>query len=130
MNETRTIPAPAATDRHSFTILIEGNEISEEYKVMSIVIKRTVNKIALASIFIQDGAPNQEDFPISNTDDFLPSKAIEIQAGYHQDEEIVFKGIITAQKVKALKNKPSILRIEAKTRSHKVEHWQKKQILL
>lgn len=114
MSEERIIETPAPADRPTFTILTEGEEINPAYQVMAVSIKRAVNRIATATIIILDGKPAVEDFPVSNTDDFLPGKTIEIQAGYHSEESPLFKGVVIRQRVRSYKDKPATLRIECK----------------
>lgn len=111
MSNNRQIPTVAGKDRPTFTILSNGSAVSEEYQVLSVNVKRVANRITLATLILTDGAPNAEDFPISNSEDFKPGQPIEIQAGYHREEETVFKGIVTRNKIQAYKNKASTLRI-------------------
>ena len=114
MTNERTIPTPAPSDLPTFGILIEGNEISGAYQVVSIDVRQMFNKIGSARVILLDGDAASEDFQISNSDDFKPGNQIEIQAGYHSDNSTVFKGIIIRHGVKIRKNKPSYLIVEAK----------------
>lgn len=114
MSDAQRIETPAAADRPTFKILSEGNDIRPEYQVQSIGIQRHVNRLTCATITILDGAPAVQDFPISNAPEFLPGKAIEIHAGYHSDEEIVFKGVVVKQGIKSFENQPSVLMIECR----------------
>lgn len=120
MSEDRRIPTAAAADRPTFTLLSGGNEISEEYQVLSVNVKRAVNRVATATIILLDGDPALEDFPVSNGDEFKPGREIEILAGYHREEEIIFKGIVIRQSIRSFKNKPSILRIECRDKAAKL----------
>lgn len=111
MPENRRIPTKQNTDLPGFKIFSEGNQVSAEYQVLSIVVTKEVNRISTAIIAFRDGSPAQEDFPISNSDEFVPGKAIDIQAGYHGEEEIIFKGIVVKNNLRARKNKPSVFEV-------------------
>jgi Rhs element Vgr protein len=120
MPDDRQIPIPAPADRPTFKIFSEGNQVSETYQVLSVIVTRQVNRISAAQITFKDGDPAQEDFPISNTEEFIPGKAIEIHAGYHSDEEIIFKGIVVKNGVHAKKDKPSVFRVECRDEAVKL----------
>lgn len=111
MPENRRIPTQQATDLPDFTILSDGTEVSKAYQVLSIVATKEVNRISTAMISFRDGSPAEEDFPISNSDEFVPGKAIEIQAGYHGEQETIFKGIVVKNNLRARRNRPSIFEV-------------------
>jgi len=94
--------------------------MSETYQVLSVVVTKQVNRISSAQITFKDGDPAQEDFPISNSDDFIPGKQIEILAGYHSDEETIFKGIVVKNSVKARKDTPSVFQVECRDENVKL----------
>ncbi|MEM9919702.1 MAG: type VI secretion system tip protein VgrG, partial [Bacteroidota bacterium] len=52
--------------------------------------------------------------------DFAPGNELEILAGYHSDEETIFKGIITCHGIQVRKGKASVLRIECKDEAVKM----------
>jgi Rhs element Vgr protein len=120
MAQQRTIPASMATDLPTFTIIADGNPISREYNILSIIVSKSVNKIPFAQIMMLDGDPSSEDFPLSNEEFFVPGAEIEIEAGYHSSTETIFKGIVIKHGLKARREKPSILVVEAKDESVKM----------
>jgi len=120
MPEDRQIPTSAPSDRPSFKVFSEGSQMSETYQVLSVVVTKQVNRISSAQITFKDGDPAQEDFPISNSDDFIPGKQIEILAGYHSDEETIFKGIVVKNSVKARKDSPSVFQVECRDENVKL----------
>lgn len=111
MPEERRIPTTQPSDLPTFRIMSDGTQVSETYQVLSIVITKEVNRVSSARITFKDGMPSGEDFPISNSDDFIPGKAIEIQAGYHMEDETIFKGIVIKNNLKARKNKASVFEV-------------------
>ena len=94
MSNKRTIPSKKPKDLVTFTISIDGNRISNAYQVVSIIVTKEVNKIPTAKITLLDGDVSKEDFELSNSADFVPGNELEIQAGYHSTESLIFKGII------------------------------------
>lgn len=120
MSDERVIPTPAPADLPSFRIISDGQEVSPEYHIVSITVSRSVNKIPTARLMILDGDTSKEDFEISNSDDFVPGKEIEILAGYHSDETTMFKGIIISHSIKAHSAGPSLLVIECRDKAVKM----------
>ena len=87
--------------------------MSRTYHVLSVVVNKEVNRIPYATIIMLDGTPAEETFSISNTEDFIPGKELEIKAGYRTDEETIFKGIVIKHSIKIRKNS-SVLVVECK----------------
>lgn len=114
MSSDEIIATAAPADRPSFTILADGAQISGEYQVQSVVVDRAFNRISSAEITILDGDPSAQDFPASNAAEFVPGTEIEITAGYHGDEEVLFKGVVIRHGLQAFRHKPSFLRIECR----------------
>ena len=120
MPEDRLIPHQATPDRPTSTILVDGSEISGAYQVASITVTKKVNQVSSCVISIFDGDTATEDFEISNTEDFLPGKEIEIKLGYYDTEETVFKGIITRHSIRIPYASRSILELECKDEAVKM----------
>lgn len=94
MNNTGVIQTSKSADLITFKILIEGEELSKKYGVKNIMVAKEVNKIPTAQIVLIDGDASERDFKLSNEELLVPGKKIEITAGYHSDEETIFKGIV------------------------------------
>ncbi|HEU4716390.1 MAG TPA: type VI secretion system tip protein VgrG [Bacteroidia bacterium] len=116
----RTIPTPQPSDLPSLTILVDGTAISTEYKVASVDVTKVFNKLSYARIAIYDGDVAKSNFEVSNKDDFKPGKEIEVQAGYHNDNKTIFKGIVTSHSLRIRKEKGFYLIIEARDKSVKM----------
>ena len=120
MANSRIIPTQAETDLSTFTILSNGTEVGGEIGIESIMVTKSVNRIPTARILLFDGSVPEENFEVSSGSDFIPGNEIEIKAGYHNDEDTIFKGIITKHSIQSRKGKPSYLILEMKDASVKM----------
>lgn len=119
MNNSGVIQTSENPDLVTFTVLVEGNPISGAQHVHSVSVAKEVNRIPTATIVVGDGSVSTQDFALSNEDLLIPGKKIEIKAGYHSDEESIFKGIIIKHNIKIRKNS-SMLIIECKDEAVKM----------
>lgn len=103
----------------SFTILVENQEINSAYQIMSIAIIKEFNRIAHAEIKLLDGSSAAQDFEISNSDDFIVGKNVEIKVGYHGENTSLFKGVIIRHGIKIIENEGSCLNITLKNKAYK-----------
>lgn len=100
MPDDRRIPTPHNPDLATFTILIDEEELSGRYEVLSLSVRKEINRLPAAEIVLKDGDPAGGDFPASNEELFLPGKAVQIQAGYHGEEEKIFEGIVVKHNIR------------------------------
>jgi len=116
------IPNPLAenTDLVSFAILVNGKEINGAYQVFSIFVESAINRIPTAKIQILDGTPSEEDFPISDSSDFVPGNSITINAGYHSNNTTIFSGIIIKHSLKITQRGGSVLIVECRDKAIKM----------
>ncbi|BFM43842.1 VgrG-related protein [Flavobacterium sp. CFS9] len=119
MNNSGVIQTSQSADLVTYKILIEGEELSKTYQVKSIVVQNEVNRIPMAQIVLTDGEASERDFKLSNEDLLIPGKKIEINAGYHNDEEAIYKGVIIKHSIK-IKSGASLLIIECKDEAVKL----------
>lgn len=119
MNNSGVIQTSQSADLVTHKILIEGEELSKTYQVKSIVVHNEVNRIPMAQIIIIDGEAATRDFKLSNEDLLIPGKNIEITAGYHSDEETIYKGVVIKHNIK-IKDGNSCLIIECKDETVKL----------
>lgn len=120
MSNERSIPTPAPADLPTFKIKLPDNELNGKYQVTGVDVTKIFNKIASAMITIIDGDPAIEDFPASNDDVFKPGTKIVIEAGYHNNNTVIFKGIIVKHSIRFKKDKASFLVVEAKDEAVKL----------
>ena len=119
MNNTGTIQTSKSADLTTFKILIAGEELSKTYEVKSISVTKEVNKIPTANIVLIDGDASERDFKLSNEDLLIPGASIEITAGYHSDEETIFKGMVIKHNIRIRANSSQLV-IECKDEAVKM----------
>ena len=100
MAEKQTISTSRTSDSVTFTLLSEGEVLPTSIAVQAISVWQEVNRVPRAKLIILDGSAAEQTFSNSESDYFIPGKEIEIQAGYHSDEECIFKGIVTKHSIK------------------------------
>lgn len=119
MNNSGVIQTSQSPDLVTFKVLTEGQELSNIYEVKSIMVQKEVNRIPMAKIVLIDGQASERDFALSNEDLLIPGKSIEITAGYHSDEETIFKGIVIKHNLK-IRSQRTHLIIECKDEAVKM----------
>jgi len=119
MNNSGVIQTSQSADLVTYKILIKGEELSKTYQVKSIVVHNEINRIPMAQIILIDGEASERDFKLSNEDLLIPGKEIEIKAGYHSDEETIYKGIIIKHSIK-INDSISCLIVECKDKAVKL----------
>jgi Rhs element Vgr protein len=87
-------PLTGKTDLLTYSIFSAGSEIDGSYQMLSLQVTKEVNRIPFAIITFVDGDPALANFPLSNKADFVPGTEIEIKAGYHSQDNTIFKGIV------------------------------------
>ena len=113
------VPTTQNPDVVTCTILVDGNKISKTHHLTNVFVHTEINKIPTATIHFFDGDPSKESFDISDTDEFVPGKKIEVQFGYHSDVTTIFKGIIISNSHKVT-NDCSALTVECKDETVKM----------
>ncbi|CAM1358311.1 type VI secretion system tip protein VgrG [Tenacibaculum xiamenense] len=119
MNNSGVIATSKSPDLITYKLLVEGEELSSVYQVKSILVTKEVNRIPTAQIVLIDGEAAKRDFELSNEELLIPGKKIEITAGYHSDEETIFKGIIIKHNLKIRSNTTHLI-IECKDEAVKM----------
>ena len=98
----------------TFTIKVNDAEIPSNFEVTSIRVVKSVYKIPYAIITLIDGDVSTQEFAASDTNIFTPGNKIEIEAGYHSDEDPIFSGIIIKHGLKCTSTSDFTLQLECK----------------
>jgi Rhs element Vgr protein len=101
----------------TFSIKVDGSQISDVKEIQSVTIQNSVNRIAMAKIVILDGDAATGGFKVSSSSTFVPGNNITIEAGYDSSNELVFKGIITKQNIRIHGSTGPTLEVECRDES-------------
>lgn len=112
-------PVSETTDLVSLIVKVNGSE-ADAYDILSVHLEKAVNRVPVATVELVDGSPDTEDFPISDSSDFIPGNEIEILAGYHGTTSTIFKGIIMKQGIRIRSGRASILVVECRDKAVKM----------
>jgi len=96
-----------------------GAKIKDTVEIIEIFIQMEVNKIASATILMEDGGiigAVNDPFTNSEGADFLPGNEIEISSGFNDTSKLVFKGIIVSHGL-TVKNGKSQLSVTCKDKA-------------
>lgn len=119
MNNSGYIQTAKNPDLTTFKVMSGGTELPGKYGVKSILVEKEVNRIPYARIVILDGSVPEQDFKLSNEELLIPGKEIEITAGYHSEEETIFKGVVVKHNIK-VRSSSSYLIIECRDKAVKM----------
>lgn len=119
MNNSGVIQTSKSADLVTHKVLVDGNELSKKYQVKQLVVNKEVNRIPTATLVLIDGDPAKRDFELSNESLLIPGVEIEITAGYHSDEETIFKGIVIKHNLK-IRDNSTLLIVECKDKAVKL----------
>ncbi|MDV7144031.1 type VI secretion system tip protein VgrG [Tropicimonas sp. TH_r6] len=112
----------------SFSILVDGTDISEDLSLISLEICRALDRIPYAQLVLRDGDAATQTFELSEGPLLPPGAPIELLLGYNQADETVFKGTITRQRLDAPLGGSTRLLIEAKHDAFKMAHARKSRV--
>lgn len=98
-----------------YTIKTNGKVLNDTYSVVSINICHELNRISSAIIILNDGVLNNSDSRVSDSDDLIPGKLINITAGYGSGgEDLIFEGRVVMQSVELSESGQMILILTCK----------------
>jgi hypothetical protein len=101
--------AQVTQDLSTHKIFLDGALLPGTLQVVSVVVDRSINKIPLARIILKDGDAGAQDFPASNSPELQPGKTVKIEAGFHNQNQVIFEGVLIKQSIR-LKNKTKLTR--------------------
>jgi Rhs element Vgr protein len=97
----------------------EGNSLAA-VRIISVTIHRAINRVPSARIELVDGDMPTKEFPLSDSADFKPGAAIKIAAGYGDDEEAIFEGVVVKHSIQITGDNDSRLVIECRDKAVKM----------
>lgn len=99
------------------TVFSGGQPLKDTIQLLSVEVSKTINMVPRARIVVMDGDMPEQDFPVSNTNDFKPGTEIKINAGYDQTEETIFQGIVVGHGIKIIGQNNSMLMIDCRDKA-------------
>ncbi|MBI3509752.1 MAG: type VI secretion system tip protein VgrG [Bacteroidetes bacterium] len=120
MSESTIIPGHDKLSKPNFIVTVNGQDVTMKYGLVSLMISKRVNRIPLAEVVLYDGDAAKRDFELSDTENFIPGKEVTIKGGYGDNPQVIFKGIIIKQSIKAPLKAPSTMILELKDKSIKM----------
>lgn len=102
------------------TLFSEGAALDVSMQIISVTITRAINQVPTARLVIADGDMPNREFPISDSPHCKPGAAIEIKAGYDDDGELLFSGIVIKHAVQITGQNDTRLVIECHDKAVKM----------
>ncbi len=106
------IPNTVKHDVVTYKILVDKTEINPAYQLLSLSVSKEINRVPSVKIVFRDGDASKQTFDLSNQDEFVPGKKIQINIGRDGANTQAFKGIIVKHSIKVKTNGHSELMIE------------------
>lgn len=97
---TRALPIEQDTDLVSYEIEVNGAPMPNLYPLLSLEVIHEANRIPYARLTFADGDAASGEWVLSNEPYFTPGNEITILAGYHNQNEPIFSGIVISQSLK------------------------------
>lgn len=93
----RLLPITQNTSLVTYTIEVNGEPLPNHIPIFSIEVLQEVNRVPAAYIRLADGDAPTGEWSLSSEEYFIPGNEIDILAGYHNENELIFSGIIVSQ---------------------------------
>lgn len=112
------------------TLKVDGTVIKDSYGIASININHSINLISVADIQLRGNVDiGNNRMPLTDDDDFIPGKSIEITAGYGDGGETsIFKGIIVKHSLEISADVGYIFKLTCKHAAVKMTFNQKEEL--
>ena len=99
------------------TISSNGTALDETIHVVSVSVSKAINKVPAARLVLLDGDMPTQTFPVSDADTFKPGSEVVIKAGYDQDEDTIFEGIVVGQSLEITGNNDARLIVDCRDKA-------------
>lgn len=102
------------------TVFSGGTKLADESQLISVSVTRAVNRVPTARLVFVDGDMPNRKFPLSDADTLTPGTAIRITAGYGDDEETIFEGIVVKHSIRIGGDNEARLLVECRDKTVKM----------
>jgi len=96
------------------TIYKDGDKIKSNFGLISVWIRKEVNRIGKATLMFEAGNAAIQNMEESEDSTFDIGSNIRIEAGYDNTEEIIFEGIVISHNIIVPRNENAMLEIECR----------------
>lgn len=115
------------------TVLSSGRAIDPVHQMLSVDIRRELNRLPTAQLVFMDGDLATREYPVSNSGLFDPGKEIEIKARHEGDgstavDQSLFKGLVVRQAMES-NAQGTLLRVEMRDKAVKLAQPRRSQVL-
>lgn len=102
------------------TVFSGGTKLADESQLISVSVTRAVNRVPTARLVFTDGDMPNRKFPLSDADTLTPGTAIRITAGYGDDEQAIFEGIVVKHSIRIGGGNEARLLVECRDKAVKM----------
>jgi Rhs element Vgr protein len=86
-----------------------GSKISDSFGIISVWVRREVNKIGFAKIVLEAGNTPKQETTESDDETFALGRTITIEAGYKQGGKKIFEGVISSHSLEIEENENKLI---------------------
>ncbi len=102
------------------SITCNGSEMDGAWRIISVTVFKRVNQVPRARIVLEDGDIAQGDFPVSNATGFKPGSEVVVDAGYEQQTQTIFSGIVIKHGIRINEENQARLIVDCRDKSVKM----------
>ena len=102
------------------TVFSGGAKLADESQLISLTVTRAVNRVPTARLVFVDGDMPNRKFPLSDAENLTPGTTIRIAAGYGDDEQTLFEGMVVKHSIRIGSGNEARLLVECRDKAVKM----------
>ncbi len=95
----------------------EGSDVSSAVSLLSATVERAMDKAATATLVFLEGDPVSQAFALSESATLWLGARITVSAGYGENDEVIFSGTVSGQRIKIAQGSPAQLVVECRDKT-------------
>lgn len=107
-------PLQGADGPVRLSITSDGTALADSISIISVDITKALNRVPLAVLTFSDGDMPAKDFPLSNQASLVPGAKLVVSAGYGDDEQQIFSGVVVKHSLAISGNNQAKLIVECR----------------
>ncbi len=104
----------------TLSVLVAGQRLAQSADLISVTVRRAANTVPSARLVFNDGDMPEHKFPISDAEDLKPGALLAVKAGYGQQEETLFEGIVVKHGLRVMGTNDARLVVECRDKAVKM----------